>query len=79
MAHDLHPLSRINNVVHIINNLNMSVKHYLSVTSNTNINDYNKVTRSAGYCNTTTAIDGVKFQMSSGTIDDGIIKMYGVA
>jgi len=33
---------------------------------------------SAGYCNTTTAIDGVQFTMSSGNIDDGIIKMYGV-
>ena len=34
---------------------------------------------SAGYCNTTTAIDGVQFTMSSGNIDDGIIKMYGVS
>ena len=54
------------------------VKHYLSVTSNTNINDYNKVLRSAGYCNTTTAIDGVKFQMSSGNIDSGEILLFGV-
>ena len=32
----------------------------------------------AGYCNTTTAIDGVRFKMSSGNIDAGTIKMYGV-
>ena len=32
----------------------------------------------AGYCNTTTAIDGVRFKMSSGNIDSGTIKMYGV-
>jgi len=32
----------------------------------------------SGYCNTTVAIDGVKFSFSSGTIDAGTIKMYGV-
>ena len=32
----------------------------------------------SGYCNTTTAIDGVQFAMSSGNIDAGTIKMYGV-
>ena len=32
----------------------------------------------AGYCNTTTAIDGVTFKMSSGQIESGTIKMYGV-
>ena len=31
-----------------------------------------------GYCNTETAIDGVRFKMSSGNIDSGTIKMYGV-
>ena len=33
---------------------------------------------SAGYFNTTSAIDQIQFKMSSGNIDDGIIKMYGV-
>ena len=33
----------------------------------------------AGYCNTTSAIDGVQFSMSSGNIDSGVIKMYGVS
>ena len=32
----------------------------------------------AGYCNTTSAIDGVQFKMSSGNIDAGTFKMYGV-
>ena len=31
-----------------------------------------------GYCNTTTAIDGVQFKFDSGDIDAGTIKMYGV-
>ena len=32
----------------------------------------------AGYCNTTTAIDGVQFKMTSGNIDSGTIKLYGI-
>jgi hypothetical protein len=32
----------------------------------------------AGYLNTTSAINAIRFQMSSGNIDDGIIKLYGV-
>ena len=32
----------------------------------------------AGYANTTSAINAVDFKMSSGNIDDGIIKLYGV-
>ena len=33
----------------------------------------------AGYCNTTTAIDGVQFAMSSGNIDAGDICLYGIS
>jgi len=32
----------------------------------------------AGYCNTTTAIDGVQFKFDSGNIDAGTFKLYGV-
>ncbi len=32
-----------------------------------------------GYCDLTAAIDGVTFKMSSGNIDSGIIKMYGLS
>ena len=32
----------------------------------------------AGYGNTTSAIDGVQFAMSSGNIDSGTIKLYGI-
>ena len=34
--------------------------------------------RIAGYCNVTAAIDGVQFAMSSGNIDAGSIKLYGI-
>ena len=33
----------------------------------------------AGYCNTTSAIDGVQFSFSSGNIDSGVIKLYGIS
>jgi hypothetical protein len=33
----------------------------------------------AGYCNVTAAIDGVSFSFSSGNIDSGVIKMYGLS
>ncbi len=32
----------------------------------------------SGYCNTSSAITGVRFAMSSGNIDTGIFKLYGV-
>ena len=50
------------------------VKHYMSRVVAT----YATEAYSAGYFNTTSAINAIRFQMSSGNIDDGIIKMYGV-
>ena len=32
----------------------------------------------AGYCNTTSAVDAIQFSMSSGNIDSGTIKLYGI-
>jgi hypothetical protein len=32
----------------------------------------------AGYCNTTTAIDGIQFKFASGNIDSGIFELYGI-
>jgi hypothetical protein len=32
----------------------------------------------AGYGNTTSAVNAIQFKMSSGNIDDGTIKMYGI-
>ena len=56
------------------------VKHFFSNCNNWHSNDSNSTAnwRAAGYCNTTTAIDGVQFKMDSGNIDAGVIKMYGV-
>jgi hypothetical protein len=54
------------------------VKHFISRFSN-----YEEANRmfdcfSAGYGNTTSAVNAVQFKMSSGNIDEGIIKLYGV-
>ena len=54
------------------------VKHFISNSSVVTNGDYNYNWFSAGYCNTTTAIDGVQFSFSSGNIDSGDILLYGV-
>ena len=55
------------------------VKHFMNTSCTYITFDYNHQSRVAGYCNTTTAIDGVDFKFSSGNIDSGVIKMYGIA
>ena len=55
------------------------VKHFIARMSFYGRFDYAFDTYIAGYGNTTSAINAINFQMSSGNIDDGIIKMYGVA
>jgi hypothetical protein len=54
------------------------VKHFIADMSDYRANDYNAREMTAGYCNTTSAIDGIRFQMSSGNIDDGQILLFGV-
>tara|TARA_S200000501_G_scaffold327036_1_gene326024 strand:- start:27 stop:641 length:615 start_codon:yes stop_codon:yes gene_type:complete len=54
------------------------VKFFLARTSNTYYVDYHQDEFIAGYCNVTAAIDAVQFSMSSGNIDSGTIKLYGI-
>jgi len=54
------------------------VKHFIARCNFTHYQDYQIDQYTAGYCNVTAAIDGVQFSMSSGNIDAGVIKMYGV-
>ena len=54
------------------------VKHFISRSRNTQHANYTSDGFVAGYCNVTAAIDGVQFKFSSGNIDAGTIKMYGV-
>ena len=55
------------------------VKHFMTVSVCDSTPDYVYNIRTAGYCNTTSAINAVDFKMSSGNIDNGIIKMYGLS
>lgn len=54
------------------------VKHFIGNINNYLNTDYSVNAFIAGYGNTTSAVNAVRFQFSSGNIDDGIIKMYGV-
>jgi hypothetical protein len=54
------------------------VKHFIARLHNYNITDYSIDSYTAGYCNVTAAIDGVQFSYSSGNIDAGKIKLYGI-
>ena len=54
------------------------VKHFISVSQMNSQDDYSHQTFTAGYGNTTSAIDAIQFKMSSGNIDSGTIDMYGV-
>jgi len=55
------------------------VKHFLSRFQYYVDIDYTKENYIAGYGNTTSAVDGIRFKMSSGNIDAGDICLYGIA
>lgn len=55
------------------------VKHFICKTQLYTHDDYSYQTHMAGYANTTSAINAIDFKFTSGNIDDGIIKMYGVS
>ena len=54
------------------------VKHYIARGNGFNTTPLSDDFNVAGYGNTTSAVDAIQFKMSSGNIDSGIIKMYGV-
>jgi len=54
------------------------VKHFTARTMCYNYGNYADDGYSAGYFNTTTALTRVQFKMSSGNIDSGTIKLYGI-
>jgi len=54
------------------------VKHFISNFNSYLSADYSINWFIAGYGNTTSAVNAIRFQMSSGNIDAGTIKMYGI-
>jgi len=55
------------------------VKHFIVTTQYKSNPNYSNNLFVAGYGNTTSAITGVRFKLTSGNIDTGVIKMYGVS
>ena len=55
------------------------VKNFMYVGNSYHQSDYSNKEFVAGYFNTTSAIDAVDFKFSSGNIDSGVIKMYGLS
>ena len=54
------------------------VKHFICTTQSTTSDDFSDQYFVAGYVNTTSTIESLKFRYSSGNIDAGTIKMYGI-
>jgi len=55
------------------------VKHFMARMENYQTSDYAQDLYTAGYLNTTSAVNAIDFKMSSGNIDDGTISLYGLA
>ena len=54
------------------------VKHFMSNTNSVKTDSEAKNIYIAGYGNTTSAINAIQFKMTSGNIDSGKIKLYGI-
>jgi len=54
------------------------VKHFISRANTSHPSDFSMDNYFAGYFNTTSAIDEIQFKFSSGNIDAGTIKLYGI-
>ena len=54
------------------------VKHFIANTANYQSNNFILNEFTAGYGNTTSAVNAIQFKFASGNIDDGTIAMFGV-
>jgi hypothetical protein len=54
------------------------VKHFISRCAETHADDLAQDLFTAGYGNTTSAVNAIQFKMTSGNIDAGTILMYGI-
>ena len=70
----------INGTLHLFSPSSTTfVKHFISRVAGFHESDYAFDFFTAGYGNTTSAIDAVQFKFDSGNIDSGVIKLYGVS
>jgi hypothetical protein len=57
---------------------NTFVKHWLTVYTESFASNYTNTTFTGGYFNSTNPINAIQFKYSSGNIDSGKIKLYGI-
>ena len=70
----------VSGFLHIFNPSDTTfVKHFIGTGLTASLNATQQQFHIAGYGNTTSAVNAIKFQMSSGTIDTGDIILYGVS
>ena len=55
------------------------MKNWCSRTNTYEASNYSQEYFMSGFFNTASAINAIRFQMHTGNIDDGTIKMYGIA
>ena len=66
--------------IHLFNpSSTVFVKHFMATTQFYQREDRSNNVFTAGYANTTSAVNAIRFQMSSGNIDAGDICLYGIA
>ena len=71
--------SNLNGFLHLFNPSSTTfVKHYIASVSYQYHDTYAIQVHTAGYGNTTSAVDAVQFKMNSGNIDAGDICLYGI-
>ena len=77
---DLDNDSNLSGFLHLFNPSSTTfVKHFIARTQFMGNGDYSQESHIAGYFNTTSAIDEIQFKFSSGNIDSGVIKLYGIS
>ena len=54
------------------------VKNFMGKVTIYGSNPQSQITYTGGYCNTTSAVDGVRINFESGNIASGVIKLYGI-
>ena len=69
----------VSGTLHIFNPASTTfVKHFIASVNVYQASNYSVNSFVAGYFNTTSAVNAIKFIMSSGNIDSGTIKLYGI-
>ena len=69
----------VSGFLHIFNPSDTTfVKHFIGKGLTSSLNETHQQFHIAGYGNTTSAVNAIRFQMDSGNIDNGTIQMFGI-